>query len=60
MKKRLFGILICTILLFVFAGICTCAEESSEEWKIGVVVYDPENPEMESMRPWQARLLQLW
>ena len=47
MKKRLFGILICTILLFVFAGICTCAEESSEEWKIGVVVYDPENPEME-------------
>ena len=39
--------LIGTILLFVFAGISTCAEESSEEWKIGVIVYDPENPEME-------------
>ena len=37
--------LIGTILWFVFAGISTCAEESSEEWKIGVIVYDPENPE---------------
>ena len=44
-RKRLLGILISTILLFVFAGISTCAEESSEEWKIGVIVYDPENPE---------------
>lgn len=46
-RKRLLGILISTILLFVFGGINTCAEENSEEWKIGVVVYDPENPEME-------------